>query len=35
MAAMLAVILAVGIFPAQLVDVIDQGIVPIAKRLVG
>ncbi len=34
MAAMLAVILAVGIFPAQLVDVIEQGVVPIASRLV-
>ncbi len=34
MAAMLAVILAVGIFPAQIVDVIDQGIAPIASRLV-
>jgi len=33
MAAMLAVILAVGIYPARLVDVIDQGIVPIASRL--
>ena len=33
MAAMLAVILAVGIFPARLVDVIDQAIAPIASRL--
>ncbi len=33
MAAMLAVILAVGIFPSQLVDLIDQGILPIASRL--
>ena len=34
MAAMLAVILAIGIYPARLVDVIDQGIIPIASRLV-
>jgi NADH-quinone oxidoreductase subunit M len=33
MAAMLAVILAVGIYPARLVDVLDQAIVPIASRL--
>ena len=33
MAAMLAVILAVGIYPARLVDVIDQGIIPLASRL--
>jgi NADH-quinone oxidoreductase subunit M len=33
MAAMLAVIIAVGIYPARLVDVIDQGILPIAARL--
>ena len=33
MAAMLAVILAVGIYPAQLIEVIDQGILPIASRL--
>ncbi len=33
-AAMLAVILAVGIFPARLVEVIEQGILPIASRLV-
>lgn len=33
MAAMLAVILAVGIFPSRLVDVIEQAIVPIAGRL--
>jgi NADH-quinone oxidoreductase subunit M len=32
-AAMLAVILAVGIFPSRLVDVIDQGIAPLASRL--
>ena len=32
-AAMLAVILAVGIYPARIVDVIDQGIAPIASRL--
>ncbi|OGO50142.1 MAG: hypothetical protein A2148_10945 [Chloroflexi bacterium RBG_16_68_14] len=32
-AAMLAVILAVGIFPRQLVDVIEQGVVPLASRL--
>jgi NADH-quinone oxidoreductase subunit M len=31
-AAMLAVIIAVGIYPAQLVDVIDQGIIPLASR---
>ena len=30
---MLAVILAVGIYPQRLVDVIQQGIVPIAGRL--
>ena len=34
MAALLAVILAVGIFPATLIDVIDQGILPLANRLV-
>ncbi len=34
MAAMLAVIIAVGIYPARLVDVIDQGILPLAARLV-
>ena len=33
MAAMLAVILAVGIYPARLIDVIDQAILPIAIRL--
>jgi len=33
MAAMLAVILAVGIYPARIVDVIDQAILPIATRL--
>ncbi len=33
MAAMLAVILAVGIYPARLIDIIDQGILPIANRL--
>jgi NADH-quinone oxidoreductase subunit M len=33
LAAMLAVILAVGIYPARLIEVIDQGIVPIASRL--
>ncbi|MGB2693771.1 MAG: NADH-quinone oxidoreductase subunit M [Dehalococcoidia bacterium] len=33
MAAMLAVILAVGIFPSRLVDVIEQAILPIAARL--
>jgi NADH-quinone oxidoreductase subunit M len=32
MAAMLAVILAVGIYPSRLIDVIDQGILPIASR---
>src|SRR3990170_3266860 len=32
-AAMLAIILAVGIYPARLVDVIQQGILPIASRL--
>ncbi|MEX1253812.1 MAG: NADH-quinone oxidoreductase subunit M [Dehalococcoidia bacterium] len=32
-AAMLAIILAVGIYPARLVDVIEQGILPIATRL--
>ena len=32
-AAMLAVIIAVGIWPARLVDVIDQGILPLAARL--
>jgi NADH-quinone oxidoreductase subunit M len=32
-AAMLAVILAVGIYPARLIDVIQQGIFPIASRL--
>lgn len=32
-AAMLAIILAVGIYPVQLVDIIDQGILPIAARL--
>ncbi|MEX1158696.1 MAG: NADH-quinone oxidoreductase subunit M, partial [Thermomicrobiales bacterium] len=34
MAAMLAVILAVGIYPAQLVDVIEQAIAPLANALV-
>jgi NADH-quinone oxidoreductase subunit M len=34
MAAMLAVILAVGIYPARLMDLIDQAILPIARRLV-
>ena len=33
MAAMLAVILAVGIYPARLMDLIDQAILPIASRL--
>ena len=33
MAAMLAVILAVGIYPARLVEIIDQAIQPIASRL--
>ena len=33
LAAMLAIIIAVGIYPARLVDVIDQGILPIASRL--
>ncbi|MCH7512019.1 MAG: NADH-quinone oxidoreductase subunit M, partial [Chloroflexi bacterium] len=33
MAAMLAVILAVGIYPAPLVDLIDQAILPLAGRL--
>ena len=33
MAAMLAVILAVGIYPAQLVDLIDQAILPLAGRV--
>ncbi|MBI4571354.1 MAG: NADH-quinone oxidoreductase subunit M, partial [Chloroflexi bacterium] len=33
LAAMLAVIIAIGIFPRQLVDVIEQGIAPIASRL--
>jgi NADH-quinone oxidoreductase subunit M len=33
MAAMLAVILAVGIYPAQLVDVIEQAIAPLASAL--
>jgi NADH-quinone oxidoreductase subunit M len=32
-AAMLAIIIAVGIYPARLVDVIQQGILPIAARL--
>jgi NADH-quinone oxidoreductase subunit M len=32
-AAMLAVILAVGIYPQRLIDVIEQGIFPIASRL--
>ncbi|MCH8850926.1 MAG: NADH-quinone oxidoreductase subunit M, partial [Chloroflexi bacterium] len=32
--AMLAVIIAVGIFPAVLIDVIDQAILPLAGRLV-
>jgi NADH-quinone oxidoreductase subunit M len=31
-AAMLAIIIAVGVFPAQLVDVIHQGIVPLASK---
>ena len=31
-AAMLAIIIAVGIYPAQLIDVIHQGIVPLASR---
>ena len=34
MVAMLAVIIAVGIYPARLVDVIEQGILPVAARLV-
>jgi len=29
---MLAIIIAVGVFPAQLVDVIHQGIVPLASK---
>lgn len=33
MAAMLAVILAIGIYPARLIDVIEQAIGPIASRL--
>ena len=33
MAAMLAVILAVGIYPARLVELIDQSILPMASRL--
>jgi NADH-quinone oxidoreductase subunit M len=33
-AAMLAVIIAVGIYPARLVDVIEQGVFPLAERLV-
>jgi NADH-quinone oxidoreductase subunit M len=33
LAAMLAIIIAVGIYPARLVDVIQQGILPIASRL--
>jgi NADH-quinone oxidoreductase subunit M len=33
LAAMLAVIIAIGIFPRQLIDVIEQGIAPIASRL--
>jgi NADH-quinone oxidoreductase subunit M len=33
MAAMLAVILAVGVYPARLVDVLDHAIVPIASRV--
>jgi NADH-quinone oxidoreductase subunit M len=32
-AAMLAIIIAVGIYPAQIVDVIEQGILPLASRL--
>ena len=32
-ATMLAVIIAVGIYPARLVEVIDQGILPMAARL--
>jgi NADH-quinone oxidoreductase subunit M len=32
-AAMLAIIVAVGIYPARLIDVIEQGIIPIASRL--
>jgi NADH-quinone oxidoreductase subunit M len=31
-AAMLAIIIAVGIYPARLIDIIDQGILPIASR---
>jgi NADH-quinone oxidoreductase subunit M len=31
-AAMLAIIIVVGIYPAQLVDVIEQGIIPLASR---
>jgi hypothetical protein len=29
---MIAIIIAVGIYPAQLMDVIDQGIIPLASR---
>ena len=32
-AAMLAVIIAVGIYPARVVDILEQGILPIANRL--
>jgi len=32
-AAMLAVIIAVGVFPARIVDILEQGILPIASRL--
>jgi NADH-quinone oxidoreductase subunit M len=32
-AAMLAIIVAVGVYPAQLIDVIEQGILPLAERL--
>jgi NADH-quinone oxidoreductase subunit M len=32
-AAMLAVIIAVGIYPARVVDILEQGILPIAARL--
>jgi hypothetical protein len=33
MAAMLAIIIAVGIYPAQLVDVLEQSILPLANGL--
>jgi NADH-quinone oxidoreductase subunit M len=33
MAALLAIIIAVGVFPARVVDILEQGILPIASRL--